>query len=617
MNEKQKNDLMFLQNEILRDIKNVEKNLDNKIFKVWQSLEKQKAFFENRLNNLEIIINILKQKTQNIKPGDSNEIDLSKINSLSKKIEDSNSKLDSKITLLRTDLKDMSYKYEKTFMINFTVPGVIGERCPYPNMRDFIENMNKKIAEILRNKDLYNIEFKKQKEKIDSIITQNKNYLPMFETKIIEYIDSQVKDIEAKYKDKADAMNEGIISIKNENDNKFSDFIIQYNDLNEKFTKINEIANNSLVQYNEEFNNFRNSFKDINIKLKNFDEKYNNLSEKLNTINGLNESIKQLKSIYNTIKNDSNNNKNDNHYEENNINYINNNFLDYNMQNEEIDFNSLFNNKQIENKDDNISNKLPQNEKNAKIDSKKRNNKKNYCNLFKYYNKRKDFYDESSEYTKINNIIFDAEFLKRSNYLGNSSINDYYNHNYRIKRNKNLYNKRIKSGKSSHPFPFTTNDNNNDDPQINSHSRNKNNSLSGYLDLYDNNMHKSQKNNKKRIEFDSGNTHLSSNHKYSYLDKKIDILGNVMVDSINKLIYQIKSIKKYNNIQNNLKEKTINNHYSFINKSLKNNISDINIRFHSPLKDDPNFKIINQIKKGKTNQKLRTISQDNDYKKKF
>jgi hypothetical protein len=304
MNEKQKNDLMFLQNEILRDIKNVEKNLDNKIFKVWQSLEKQKAFFENRLNNLEIIINILKQKTQNIKPGDSNEIDLSKINSLSKKIEDSHSKLDSKITLLRTDLKDMSYKYEKTFMINFTVPGVIGERCPYPNMRDFLENMNKKIAEVLRNKDLYNIEFKKQKEKIDSIITQNKNYLPMFETKIIEYIDSQVKDIEAKYKDKADAMNEGIISIKNENDNKFSDFIIQYNDLNEKFTKINEIANNSLVQYNEEFNNFRNSFKDINIKLKNFDEKYNNLSEKLNTINGLNESIKQLKSIYNTIKKD-------------------------------------------------------------------------------------------------------------------------------------------------------------------------------------------------------------------------------------------------------------------------------------------------------------------------
>ena len=423
MNEKQNNDLRFLENEILGEIKNVENKIDTKILKISQSLEKQNTYYEQKINNLENILNILKEKIQSINTENINEIDTTKINALNKKIEDTYLQLDSKITLLRIDLKDISYKFEKTINLNLQVPGMIGERCPYSNMRDFLENMNKKINEALRNKEFYNIEFKKQREKVESIISQNKNYIPMFETKIIEYIDSQLKDVEDKYKEKSDIINEEIINIRNGKENKIPELINKYNELNEKYIKINEIVNNTLAQYNEELNKYRNSFNDVNEKLKNFDEQYHIFCEKINLMNGLNDSIKQIKSMYNNIKNDNNNNsnnKNENNYEENNTNYINNNFLDYNIQNEEMEIISLINSKQNENKEDSTLNKLTQNEKKEKviIGEKKNKNKKNYCNLINKYNKKRinsNFFDESSEYTKINNIIFDAEFFKRSN----------------------------------------------------------------------------------------------------------------------------------------------------------------------------------------------------------
>ena len=49
MTEKPKNELMFLQNEILGDIKNVETKLDNKIFKVSSSFEGLKDTTEKKI----------------------------------------------------------------------------------------------------------------------------------------------------------------------------------------------------------------------------------------------------------------------------------------------------------------------------------------------------------------------------------------------------------------------------------------------------------------------------------------------------------------------------------------------------------------------------------------
>ena len=74
----------------------------------------------------------------------------------------------------------------------------------------------------------------------------------------------------------------------------------------------------------------------------------------------------------------------------------------------------------------------------------------------------------------------------------------------------------------------------------------------------------------KQIKNESKNKNINPNHKYLYLDKKIDILGRVMVDTFNKIIIQMNFIKKYNinNIKTvDLKSKDNNVSYEKLNNS--------------------------------------------------
>jgi hypothetical protein len=199
-NEKTKNDLMFLQNEILGDIKNVENKLDNKINKASELISEHNIYFERKINHLENIINIIKKETENNNVGKSNEEELAKINALNKKIEHDYSKLDAKITVLRSDMQDTSYNLEKKFMNYFQVPYLIGEKCVYSSPRDFFENIHKKINDLFREKDRHNADFKKFKEKTETSIIQSKSHLPMFENRLTTFFDSQLREMDGKYK---------------------------------------------------------------------------------------------------------------------------------------------------------------------------------------------------------------------------------------------------------------------------------------------------------------------------------------------------------------------------------------------------------------------------------
>ena len=656
MNEKPKNDLMFLQNEILGDIKNVENKLDNKIFKISKSMDEQNSYYDKKINQLENILNILKEKTHNLNFDKSKEKEKELINSLSKKIEDNYSKLDAKVSLLRVDLKDATYKYEKSIVNTFCVPYLIGEKCPYSSVRDFFENMHKKINESLRHKDQQGMELKKYKEKMDLAISQNKAQLPMFENRIITLFDSQIKDLDNKYKERIDIIEERINKMRIENGQYSTNLIEQCNILNDKCLKIDDIIKNSLLQYKEEVEDFQNSLKELKYKLNNFEEQCNTFEEKLVFVNELNDNMKQMKDnikfdnktneinsnpipkkevIENDeeIKNKNNiiNTKND--ILENSKNISKSNINEYNLQNEEMDINSLINSKQNVNKDENSTNKLIPNERNKKIELKKRNNKINYCNLIKNYIYKKkinqNFFDESYEHTKINNIIFDADFFKKSSYLcSNSSINDYTNKNYRIKRARNLFNNRIKSGKISHGFPFIMNDNINDEQTNNINSRNNNpdinvqRSVPEDFEVNDNiknenfTIYRSQNTIRRKNDLDSSETHFPQSHKYSYLDKKIDILSNVMVDSINKIIFQINKLKKNNNDNNsNIDNQTITNEKNneianFKKKSLKNSLS-TKLLFQPTFS---NLKKVSPVKRGKPGQKLIIVNKVNDIK---
>jgi hypothetical protein len=663
MKEINKNDLMFLEDEILGDIKKVENKLDNKIFAIVESLKEQKNVYEKKLNNLEIIYNILKVKTQNLKSSEANEKEInSKINSLNMKIEDYFSKLDSRIALLQTKFQEYCYKYDKAIMTNFQIPGLIGERCPYSSIRDFYENMHKKINESLRHKEQQSIDLKKYKEKMEVVITQNKTHLPMFENKITNYFDKQINDIDNKYKESVDIIEERLSKMRIENGKYTNDLIEKCNELGNKCTKIDDILKNSLNQYNEELTKYKNSFKDMNSKLEKFEEQYNIFQEEFKNINWLNETVKQMKNNLNEYENKINeiNNKitkEDDiiNYDENKIKSLNSlindnveksrntkneyynlsksNYIEYKVQNEEREINSLLNKKQNKNTEDIVLKKIKVKENNIKVRLRNNSNKKNYSDLLKKYKKKEkeNFFDDNYENTRINNIIFDSNFFESSNYIGNYYINDYCSKYNIAKRNKKLFN-RVKSGKISHIFPFITNDNNNFDDLINKQRNSTPDELdlneSGKLkDEYENNknstiygnLYGSPKIIKRKFESDLNENYFPPGHKFLYLDRKIDILSNAMVDSINKIIFQINYIKKSfknNNNQISLDEKNYEK-LTFKKKNIKNSLLETKNLSNSPSYNDiSNIKKASLDKKRNSSQKYKIISKENENNKK-
>ena len=665
MNEKPKNELMFIQNEILLDIKKVENKLESKIFKVSASFDDLQEKINKKLENIENELEILTEKTDTLKEGDSFEKQIeSRMTLLNKKIDEYFSRMDSKVIILQTTLKDSCYKYDKIFSNNFLVPGLIGERFQYPNLQTFLESANKKINESLRMKEQQSFDFKKYKEKLEGIAQKNRTQLQTFE----KTIDNLSKENENQFQGRYAIIEEKLNKLKLENEKYSIELVNKCNNLDEKWTKEVDSLNNSLKQCNEELKTYKNMFNDINDKINAFEEQYINFQENIKMFNGLNKTVQDIqKSLnkydlrFNQINNkflvikknmndknevmkyrnnlkNSNNNSESLNIKTNNFYSPKSNFIEFLRkkveEEEENKFHNLNNSKKNENIEENDLNnendKLPQKEKNIKIENKiiiENNKKKNknirYNSIDKNYIRVKkpksNSIEGSYEKTRINDIVFDSEFLRRSNYLSNAYMNEYYSQNYRIKRNRNLYNNRIKSGRISQYHLINNENNVNDEQNFQINKNSKNNYKLNQRDYdinenlkddYDNKkdsslfskMYKSYINN--QLDNDSSEGFFSPGRKYMYLDEKINILSNVVIDSLNKLIFEVNNLKNKNNqINSDDKNKDLS---SFKKKKIKYSLSDKNVFFNSPSnKNATKFKEINFENQTFLNQKFK------------
>ena len=119
----------------------------------------------------------------------------------------------------------------------------------------------------------------------------------------------------------------------------------------------------------------------------------------------------------------------------------------------------------------------------------------------------------------------------------------------------------------------------------------------------------------KKLDSELGEILYSPSHKYSYLDDKINILSNIMVDSLNKLIFEINNIKN-NNKKINLEEKNNDFIHYEKNKNANYSLMEKKIFFNSPLNRENSYtKSRISESQGKIGQKFKIINKDNDKKK--
>ena len=335
-------DLMSFKEELLKDLREYKskttKNVNNEFDKYKELIEKAniKMDFIEKEKSLFILKSEFTQEKNNIFSEISN-----KESEINKKIMLNEVQINS----CQKDIEDSIYRYDKAIIDNLQVPGLIGNSCRFPNLKEYILTNKDELNNCLMINNKNSISFKSYKKKNDMDISQINEKIKSQEYKLSNLIHSKFNETKDRFEGLYEALDEKINNLSNvvnldtnqknkeiekinnlinenskqanqKNDNLKEELISEIEDLKTKFHKIkknivnlsgllmgkNNGLNKQMVINN--FNNMmKNLFKDLNIDKINFDNNndlINNNNEQNNNNNN-NENSNQ--SHLNNMKN--------------------------------------------------------------------------------------------------------------------------------------------------------------------------------------------------------------------------------------------------------------------------------------------------------------------------
>ena len=129
-----KKDFIYFQNDILKDLKNIENKFNNKLL---DSIEILKEKITINQNNISLFKDKFSEFSK-ICVEEKNFFEkIEKLFKFKEKIEDENILFNSKLNNFQRNLNENFYKYDRIFTNNFIVPGIIGDNCKFPNLKNF------------------------------------------------------------------------------------------------------------------------------------------------------------------------------------------------------------------------------------------------------------------------------------------------------------------------------------------------------------------------------------------------------------------------------------------------------------------------------------------------
>lgn len=158
--EVKKNDFLFFQNEVLKDLKILENRINEKIKSLSNRIRQETNNNDEKIstqnNKIMEILNILSSNDEKLKVN-------SELSNFQNKIDEFIFLNNTKITSIQKQLSNISYKYDKIYDSNLTSPGFIGQSCEYSSVRNFLEFANKRLKELTDIKDKQNKDIKMYK----------------------------------------------------------------------------------------------------------------------------------------------------------------------------------------------------------------------------------------------------------------------------------------------------------------------------------------------------------------------------------------------------------------------------------------------------------------------
>ena len=334
-------DLAFFKNEMLEDLKKLEKRLNEKmnsnINLFLENINTNKEIISDQNSKIFEIMNSITKLEEKLKLN-------SDISSVESKLEHLTSWNNSKFSSLEKEISDLSFSYNKMFVQNLTCPGLIGNHCQYSNSRVFFEFVDKRLKELAKNKDAQNKDNKMYKEKLESLINQFKLEMNSIDPKISLHCNELLHKFELRNNEKLLDMTEKLKNVRVEFENFTSNLNKKMEELDLQLDKMKEFKDNLLE-------NIENKLSKIEIDNQKTEKEHNEFMDEFNKIKS------QFDETQRTLKNIQLNERRNTTY--NYKNYIDNNMLSqekYNSKNANEKNNKNNNNEKSINNENNKSN---------------------------------------------------------------------------------------------------------------------------------------------------------------------------------------------------------------------------------------------------------------------
>ena len=263
MEEITRNDLNFFQNEILKDMKSMEKKLNEKITIISTNFQNTSLLMDQKYENIKVKLDEIEKSLES----------KNAMETINNKLEKFNSKLEEKIVFYNTkiakierDLSNACFKYDKIFLNNISSPGLIGDGCPYPSMKVFLEYMNNKMKEMLSSKEKFAIDFRSYEDWVKQTLDKFREELIDTKNKHLNLIGKEIAQYDKRSLEKMNMVEDKLNSIKIENGAYNFNFKKKSEELEEKLVLFQNISDNIINKYNEckrEYLQIKHKFNDL------------------------------------------------------------------------------------------------------------------------------------------------------------------------------------------------------------------------------------------------------------------------------------------------------------------------------------------------------------------
>ena len=253
MNNVSRNDFLFFQNEVFQDMKNLEKNINEKINNMITNMNSYKDTSDM---NYKIFTEKISEMMGIIDSTDEKATINTRLSSFQNQMDDILFLTKSRLNSFESQINDISFKYDKIFLDNLTVPCIVGVSCPFKNMAAYIDYSYKKIKELLTDKSKQNTDMKSYKERLEILIASFGTQIRGAQSKFGDYCKNCFKDYEKNSKERYDLLEEKINSIRIENGKYTYDLIKKTDELKIDWEKLQKIKEEIFKRFDEEINKY-------------------------------------------------------------------------------------------------------------------------------------------------------------------------------------------------------------------------------------------------------------------------------------------------------------------------------------------------------------------------